>query len=101
METQELILVTLVAERILRDRLLERIRDLGARGHTLTDVSGEGTSQIHAHEWEGPSVKIETLVSADVADRIVAAAAKYFQHHAVIVYTHPVRVVRKDKFQEP
>jgi hypothetical protein len=97
-ETQELTLVTLVAERILRDRLVERIHELGARGHTLTDVTGEGTSHIHAHEWEGPSVKIETLVPPDVAEKIVASAARYFQHHAVIVYTQTVRVVRKDKF---
>jgi nitrogen regulatory protein PII len=98
METQELTLVTLVAERILRDRLLERIRELGARGYTLTDVTGEGTSHIHAHEWEGPSVKIETLVPEDVARGIVETAAKYFEHHAVIVYTQTVRVVRKEKF---
>lgn len=98
METQELTLVTLVAERILRDRLLDRIHELGARGHTLTDVTGEGTSQTYAHEWEGPSVKIETLVPEDVAARIVAAATKYFQHHAVIVYTQTVRVVRRDRF---
>jgi len=99
METQELTLVTIIAERFLRDQLVERIRELGSRGFTLTDVSGEGSRGIRAHEWEGPSVKIETLVSPDVAEAIVEATAGYFEHHALIVYTSSVRVVRKQKFE--
>lgn len=98
METQERILVTIVAERILRDRLVERIRELGSRGFTLTDVTGEGSRGVHAHEWEGPSVKIETLVPPEIAERIVAAVARYFEHHAVIVFTSTVQVVRRQKF---
>jgi len=92
------ILVTIVAERILRDRLVEEIRACGSKGFTLTDVAGEGTRGVHAHEWEGPSVKIDTLVPEPVAQRIVDAVAKYFQHHAVILYTTDARVVRPTKF---
>ncbi|TVP45798.1 MAG: transcriptional regulator [Gemmatimonadales bacterium] len=92
-------LVTIVAERILRDRVLEGIRKAGSRGFTLTDVTGEGSRLIHAHEWEGPSVKVETLVSPEVAERIVAMVAeRYFEHHAVIVYTAEVQVVRARRF---
>ena len=98
METRELTLVTIVAERVLRDRLVERIRELGSRGFTMTEVIGEGSRGVHAHEWEGPSVKIETLVPPEVAERIVEATARYFEHHAVIVYTSEVRVVRRQKF---
>jgi nitrogen regulatory protein P-II 2 len=92
-------LVTIIAERILRDRVLEGIRKAGSRGFTITDVKGEGTSRIHAHEWEGPSVKVETLVPAEVAERIVdMVARRYFEHHAVIVYTSNVQVVRARRF---
>lgn len=98
METRPAILVTIVAERILRDRLVEKIRACGARGFTLGEVSGEGTSRVHPHEWEGPSVKLETLVSEEVARRIVDEMARYFEHHALIVYTTEVRVVRSGKF---
>ncbi len=41
----------------------------------------------------------ETLVSPDVAEAIVEATAGYFEHHALIVYTSSVRVVRKQKFE--
>jgi len=98
-ETSSMTLVTVIAERLLRDRILNGIRDAGSRGFTLTDVTGEGSSEIRAHEWEGPSVKVETLVPGDVADRIVAwVARRYFQHHAVIVYTSEVQVVRAGRF---
>ncbi|MEJ2540000.1 MAG: transcriptional regulator [Gemmatimonadota bacterium] len=100
METTQATLVTIVAERLLKDRLTTKIRELGAKGFTLTEVQGEGTHIIPAHEWEGPSVKIETLVREDVADRIVEAVARYFEHHAVIVYLSDARVVRVRKFRE-
>lgn len=98
MHTRPVTLVTIVAERILRDRLVERIRGCGSKGFTLTDVTGEGTRAIPAHEFEGPSVKIETLVPAEVADRIVDAVTGFFEHHAVIIYTSEVKVVRPGKF---
>lgn len=98
METKNATMVTIVAERLLRDRLVEKIRTLGAKGFTLTEVQGQGTRGWQAHEFEGPSVKIETLVRADVAEQIVDAVAKYFEHHAVIVYLTDAKVVRLKKF---
>lgn len=98
METKSAILVTIVAERLLRDRLTAKIRDLGAKGFTLTEVQGQGSRGWQAHEFEGPSVKIETLVREEVAEKIVEAVAKYFEHHAVIVYLSDARVVRVTKF---
>jgi len=97
-ETKKATMVTIVAERLLRDRLVEKIRALGAKGFTLTEVQGEGTRGVHAHDFQGPSVKIETLVREEVAEQIVEAVAKYFEHHAVIVYLSEARVVRVTKF---
>jgi len=92
-------LVTIIAERLLEDRLLREIRALGVHGFTVTDVRGEGTRGVRASEWEGANVKIETLVAPDVAEQLVAhVAARYFQHHAVIVYRHEAHVVRGDKY---
>jgi nitrogen regulatory protein P-II 2 len=99
MELQTRSLVTIVAERILRDRIVALLRTAGAKGYTISDVVGEGTRPVAAHEWEGPSVKVETLVPADVAERILASVAdRYFQHHSVIIYTSEVRVLRGERF---
>lgn len=94
-----MILVTIITERLLRDRILEGVHAAGARGHTLTDVTGEGSRRIAAHEWEGPSVKIETIVPQAVAERIRDFVADhFFEHHAVILYTQRVEVIRKERF---
>ncbi len=99
MLTVTLKLVTIVAERVLQERLLRELKALGARGYTLTEVLGEGSRGVRASEWEGHNVKIETIVSPNVADRIIEhIATHYFQYYAVIVYAQPVEVVRGDKY---
>lgn len=99
MATISLKLVTIVTERILKDRLLSEIKTLGAKGYTLTKVMGEGSRGIRASQWEGQNVKIETLVGQAVAEAIVDHVAEhYFEHYAVIVYAQDVSVVRGDKY---
>ena len=92
-------LVTIIAERTLRDRLIDAVHRLGATGHSVSDVTGEG-SRHHGHgSWVGPNVKIEAVVTPDVADRIAAhVAERYFAHHSVIVYLQDVQVLRGSKY---
>ena len=91
--------VSIVAERVLRDPLLELLRTHGATGWTLHTVEGEGSRGIRASEWEGHSVQIDTLVSAAIADRLMEAiAAKYFADWSVIVYASDVEVMRGEKY---
>ena len=91
-------LVTIIAERAVRDRLLDAVHRLGATGHTIADVQGEGSRGARAARG-GPSVKIETIVPAAVADRIAEhVAERYFAHHSVIVYLQHVEVLRGSKY---
>nr|BCX02007.1 MAG: nitrogen regulatory protein P-II [Bacteroidota bacterium] len=95
----ELKLLTIVAERVLEERLIRDLRSLGARGYTKTEVTGEGSRGVRASEWEGKNVKIEAIVSPEVADRMFERLAEaYFPHFAVIAYVIPVHVVRGDKY---
>ncbi|MEM1268530.1 MAG: transcriptional regulator [Bacteroidota bacterium] len=99
MPTTTLKLVTIVTERILEDRLLRTITKLGAKGYTLTQATGKGSRGVRASEWEGPDTRIETLVSAEVARRILEHVAEhFFEHYAVIVYAQDAEVVRGDKY---
>jgi nitrogen regulatory protein P-II 2 len=92
-------LVTIVAERVLRGRLISEVQGLGARGFTQTEVTGEGSRGVRASEWEGANIKLEMIVAPDIADRIVDhVAGAYFEYHAVIVYVQDVDVVRGDKY---
>lgn len=99
MNTISLKLVTIIAERILEEQIIEQVLKMGARGYTVTDARGKGSRGVRASEWEGPDVKIETVVSDDVASKILEhIARRYFAHYAVIVYTQDVDVVRGDKY---
>ncbi len=99
MHTITLKLVTIVTERILEDRLLRQLDELGVSGYTLTQATGKGSRGVRASEWEGPDTRIETLVSEDVANAIVEHVAEnYFEHYAVIVYVQNAEVVRGDKY---
>jgi nitrogen regulatory protein P-II 2 len=102
MQTTTLKLVTIIAEHVLQERLIKEIKLLGARGYTLSEVRGEGTRGIHASDWQGGNLKIETLVAPDVADLILERLADaYFTNYAVIVYAHTVDVIRGGKFVKP
>lgn len=99
MNTTTLKIVTIVTERILEARLLRKIEELGAKGYTLTQAAGKGSRGVRASEWEGPDTRIETLVSEEVAEKIVDYIAEtFFEHYAVIVYVQDAQVVRGDKY---
>jgi nitrogen regulatory protein PII len=100
MLTVTLQLVTIIAERFLKDQLINELRTLGATGYTLTDAEGEGSRGVRASEWEGRNVKIEVIVSDEVAEAITDHVADhYFEHYAVVLYSHPVEVVRSSKYR--
>lgn len=91
--------MTIVAERVLRDRLLQLIREEGATGYTLTAVEGEGSRGVRASEFEGRNVQIDAIVSPETSVRIFERLAeRYFEAYAVIAYASDVEVLRGEKF---
>lgn len=99
MKLTELFLVTIITERIFRDDILDKIKELGAKGYTLTDATGEGSRGVRASDWEGKNVKIEVVVSNEVGNSIIDFIADvYFENYSVIAYAYPVSVVRGEKY---
>jgi len=93
--------VTIVAERLLREPLVSLLQAEGSTGHTLTAVEGEGSRGVHASDWEGRNVQIETIVSSKAADRILKRIAdEYLENYAVIAYLSNVEVLRRGKFTD-
>jgi nitrogen regulatory protein P-II 2 len=91
--------VTIVAEALLEDRIARALHEMGARGHTVTEARGEGSRGLRASDLEKNNVKIETIVTDDVAERILTRVAnEYFAHYAVIAYVSDVRVIRGEKY---
>ncbi len=99
MRTTPLKLVTVVAEALLEDRLVQDLRRCGARGYTVTGAHGEGSRGVRASDWEGGNVRVEVLVGPEVADRILELLAEaYFPRFAVVAFLQDVQVVRGDKY---
>lgn len=91
--------VTIVAEAIIEERILNDLLTLGSSGYTITKAEGRGSRGVRASEWEGRNVKIETVVKPELAQKIMEQLAKqYFAYFAVIMYAHDVEVVRGDKY---
>jgi hypothetical protein len=98
-ELVRLKLVTIVAEAVLEHRLVEEIKRLGAKGYTLVDARGEGSRGLRTMDWEGKNIRLETIVSEEVALRILARLQEaYFPHYAVVAFVENVEVVRGDKY---
>ena len=99
MDLVPLKLVTIVAESLLEKRLVEEVKRLGAKGYTITPARGEGSRGIRSVVWEGQNIRLETIVSEEVALRILQRLQEeYFPHYAVIAYVENVWVVRGEKY---
>ena len=99
MHTTTLNLVTIIAEPVLEEMLTRELRQMGARGFTVTESRGEGSRGIRASDVPGQNVRIEVIVAPAVVPSILAhVSAHYFPHYAVIAFVQPVEVVRGEKY---
>lgn len=99
MQTEELTLVTVVAEAVVEHRLVRDVAACGSRGWTVCDARGQGSRGVRADEFEGANIRLETLVSPEVADRLLEVLARdYFPRYAVVAWTTPAQVVRGRKY---
>jgi len=99
MNTYNMNLLVVIAEAILKDRLIHAIRDAGAKGFTVTEVSGEGSRHRRVGELLGENIKIEVIANRETADRILSTLQQdFFPLYAVIAYLTEVQVVRENKY---
>jgi nitrogen regulatory protein P-II 2 len=91
--------LTIVAESVLEERILALIDECGARGWTVSMAQGHGPSHHGISGIEGGNVRVETLVSEDVATRIWAGLeSDFFPHYAVSAWAYDVRVARMARY---
>lgn len=92
--------VTIVAESILESRLVDDLRKAGALGWTITLAHGEGPRGRRVSDLEGGNIRVETLVSEQVAEAIWSRlASNYFPNYAITAWTNDVHVARPDRYR--
>jgi hypothetical protein len=99
MDTSPRQLVTIITEAIVESRLIDDIKKCGAHGYSIGHVHGEGVTGSRSLELNGPSIRLETVVTEGVADAILTVLAeKYFDKYATVAWLTPIRVVRPGRF---
>jgi nitrogen regulatory protein P-II 2 len=99
MTTSTLKLVTIIAEDDIEKRLVRDLKELGMKGYSVMSVRGEGLHGARDNAWEGENIRLETLVGAELADKICDFLHKeYFPRYLMVVYTGTVEVIRAEKF---
>jgi hypothetical protein len=98
-ETAKLKLVTVIASFELGNRVASELRELGVSGYTKAKADGWG---VHgAREWgfvDGANVRVDTLVNAELARKILQTVAKSFAGQAVVAFSCDAEAVPSQHF---
>lgn len=93
-------LLTIVAERILKDRILHHLEKLGVSGFTVIESEGRGSRGIAIDEWHGDNVEIQVIATGERIDAIARKLRdRYFEHHSIILFAQDVDVLRPEKYR--
>ncbi|MFM1751294.1 MAG: hypothetical protein RL119_256 [Actinomycetota bacterium] len=99
MQTSIRQLVTIISEAVVEQKLIDDIKSCGAKGYSISHVRGEGATGNRSLDLNGPSVRLETVVTDKVAEKILEMlAAKYFGTFATVAWITPIQVVRPEHF---
>lgn len=93
-------LLVIVAEAALEKMLVRDVRERGAQGWTLTEVSGAGRGGVREGAWEADrTVELKVICEEAVADAIAQhVLAAYAPHYSVAMYFGAVAVLRPERF---
>ena len=99
-ETAKVTLVTVVAVFEIEERLVKDLRALGVRGYTVGKVEGYG---LHGHRMAGlvdaPNMRIEMLVSAPLARRVLERIESKYVDQPIMAYVHDVQAIPHEHFE--
>jgi hypothetical protein len=99
-EMQTIRRVTIYADAVLEQSLLEKLLALGSKGYTAIECRGKGKHEIVEDPLTGISrVRIEALVQPAVADKIIAYLGRdEFKRRAVAACVETVQVAANEDF---
>jgi nitrogen regulatory protein PII len=99
MKSERVSLVVIVAREEMGETLLTHLRKLGAKGFTTTLACGFGRhGKRPANFLDTKNLRIETLVSSEIADKILEELSKAIEDQVLVAYRLPVDAIPSGKF---
>ena len=93
-------LVTIVTEAVLESKLVDDLGRFGAKGFTIMEARGSGTSGVRDADWDqNRNIKIEIICDEQIASLITEHCRKeYYSNYAMVIYLTKVEILRPGKF---
>jgi nitrogen regulatory protein P-II 2 len=99
-DTAKVTLVTVVGVFEVEQRLMDDLKRLGVKGFTRGEVDGRG---VHGPRMAGladaPNFRLEMLVRASLAQRILERIAARYAGQPVLAFLHPVEAMPSEHFK--
>lgn len=93
-------LLTIITLDVLEVQLIEKLKELGVKGYTISEAHGEGLSHIRDNNWEGRNIRIEILLKENILESILELLQKdYFPKFKMIAFVQEVKILRREKFE--
>lgn len=89
------ILLTIIAETVLKDAIVNLFKKNNVSGYTINQVQGEGSHGKRLGDIAGynTNIEIKTIVSLEVSDSIFWSIKDYQGKHALIAFRQNVEAL--------
>jgi nitrogen regulatory protein PII len=93
--TKSAVLVVIIGETFLQDRIVKLLQDLGVTGYTLSQAQGAGRHGNRKGDMVGynTNIEIKTVVSQEVSEAIFSGLTEYQSNHALIAFRQNVEAL--------
>jgi len=89
---QSAVLITIIGETVLKDRIVKLLKSHHVSGYTISQVQGEGGHGRRLSDLAGynTNIEIKTIVSLEVSDGLLTALQEERGKHALIAFRHNI-----------
>ena len=99
MQLHPMKLLTVVAEEVLRDPIVRKMQELGARGCSYHSTQGVGLHEVRHNDVFSANVQLKVVCTKEVGEAILLHLADhYFGKYAIVAWLGDVEVVRPQHF---
>lgn len=86
------VLVTIIGEAVLQDRLIQLLTKLGVSGYTIIPAQGAGSHGKRMGDMAGynTNIEIKTIVTSAISDQLLENLTPLQSNHALIAFRQTV-----------